>query len=57
MSSMTGWLLPARIMGCVYRELLHRLRRRGGDLRGPRMRIGTLHKLILALGVFCGVRG
>jgi phytoene synthase len=49
-------LVPARIMGAVYRALLRRLERRDGELRGPRTRVGKGHKLLLALGVLTGVR-
>ena len=49
-------LVPARIMGAVYGELLARLRRRGGELRGPRVRVGRGRKLWLALQVLAGVR-
>ena len=49
-------LVPARIMGAVYGELLVHLRRRGGDLRGPRVRVGRGRKLWLALQVLAGVR-
>lgn len=44
-------LLPPRIMGAVYGELLKRLVRRGGDIRGPRLRIGRWRKLWIALRV------
>jgi squalene synthase HpnD len=49
-------LAPARIMGAIYGELLVRLRRRGGDVRGPRLRVGRANKLWLALLVLAGVR-
>lgn len=49
-------LVPARIMGAVYAALLARLRRRGGELRGPRVRVGRGRKLWLALQVLAGVR-
>lgn len=49
-------LVPARIMGAVYRELLRRLERRAGELRGPRTRVPKAKKLWLALQVFAGVR-
>lgn len=44
-------LLPPRIMGAVYGELLKRLVRRGGDIRGARLRIGRWRKLWIALRV------
>ncbi len=49
-------LVPARIMGAVYRALLTRLERRGGDLRGPRTRVGKVRKVWLALSVLAGLR-
>ncbi len=49
-------LVPARIMGVVYSELLARLERQGGDLRGPRVRVGRGRKVWLALQVLAGVR-
>ncbi|HEX5052358.1 MAG TPA: squalene/phytoene synthase family protein [Planctomycetota bacterium] len=49
-------LVPARIMGAVYRDLLARLERRRGDLRGERVRVPKLRKMWLALTVFAGVR-
>jgi phytoene synthase len=49
-------LVPARIMGAVYRALLTRLERRGGDLRGPRTRVGRASKVWLALSVLAGLR-
>jgi len=49
-------LVPARIMGAVYGELLVRLRQCQGDLRGPRVRVGRGRKLWLALQVLAGVR-
>lgn len=50
-------LLPARIMGNVYRELLGHLRHRGGDLRCPeRLRVGRGRKLFLALTTLVGAR-
>ncbi|MEY3160250.1 MAG: Phytoene synthase [Planctomycetota bacterium] len=44
-------LLPPRIMGAVYGELLQKLVRRGGDIRGARLRIGRWRKLWIALRV------
>lgn len=44
-------LLPPRIMGAVYGELLQRLIRRGGDIRGVRLRVGRWRKLWIALRV------
>jgi len=44
-------LLPPRIMGAVYGELLRRLVRRGGDIRGGRMRVGRWRKLWIAMRV------
>jgi phytoene/squalene synthetase len=49
-------LAPARIMGAVYGELLQRLRRRGGDLRQPRVRVPRLRRLWLAGLVATGLR-
>lgn len=40
-------LLPARIMAAVYRDLLQRLRRRGGDVRGERVRVPRWRKIWL----------
>lgn len=49
-------LLPARIMGAVYRDLWRRLRARGGDLRVPRVRVPRARKLWLAAAELCGGR-
>jgi phytoene/squalene synthetase len=49
-------LVPARIMGAVYGDLLSRLQRRSGDLRSPRVRVPRGRKFVLALQVFAGVR-
>jgi phytoene synthase len=49
-------LNAARIMGAVYADLLARLRRRGGDLRAPRVRVPDRKKLWLALLVSMGAR-
>lgn len=49
-------LVPARIMGVVYRDLLQRLERRAGELILPRVRVPKSRKLWLALLVFAGVR-
>lgn len=49
-------LVPARIMGAVYGELLARLRARGGDLRVPCARVGRARKLWIAMQVAAGVR-
>jgi phytoene synthase len=49
-------LVPARIMGAVYRDLLRRLEQRGGDLILPRTRVPKVRKLWLALLVFAGVQ-
>jgi phytoene synthase len=49
-------LVPARIMGAVYGDLLARLRARGGDVRAARLRVGRGRKLWLALQVVAGVR-
>lgn len=48
-------LVPARIMGAVYHELLVRLRRRGGDIGGERVRVPRATKMWLALRVWLGV--
>src|SRR5262249_33571593 len=50
-------LLPARIMGAVYRELLRRLEARGGELRKERVRVPRGRKLWLAAGTLLGVSG
>ena len=50
-------LVPARIMGAVYRSLLSRLEQRGGDLRGPRVRVSKLRRLSIALAMMVGLRG
>jgi phytoene synthase len=42
-------LLPARVMGAVYAELLARLDARGGDLRQERVRLSRARKLWLGL--------
>ncbi|MCB9877650.1 MAG: squalene/phytoene synthase family protein [Planctomycetes bacterium] len=49
-------LVPARIMGAIYGDLLRRLRRRGGDLRAPRARVPKSRRLVLALSVMVGVK-
>ncbi len=49
-------LVPARIMGAVYRELLARLRVCAGDLGGPRVRVGRWRKAWLGVQVLTGVR-
>lgn len=49
-------LVPARIMGAVYRELLERLERRGPDLASSRVRVPKPKKLLLALSVWLGAR-
>jgi phytoene synthase len=49
-------LVPARIMGAIYGELLRRLARGDADLRGPKVRVPKLQKTWLALSVFAGVR-
>jgi len=49
-------LVPARIMGAVYRDLLGRLRRRGPDLLAERVRVPKGRKVWLALLVLAGVR-
>lgn len=48
-------LVPARIMGAIYRDLLRRLEARRGDVRGARVRVPKLKKLWLALCVLAGV--
>lgn len=50
-------LLPARIMGVVYRDLLTMLEARGGDLRTGRVRVPRGRKLWLAIAAFFGVGG
>jgi len=48
-------LLPARVMGAVYAELLVRLHARGGDLRQERVRLSRARKLWLGLrAAMCG---
>lgn len=49
-------LLPARIMGAVYGDLLDRLEQRGGDVRLPRVRVGRRRKLWLAMRTWLGRR-
>ncbi len=49
-------LVPARIMGAVYGELLWRLEQRGGDVRGERVAVGRSCKAWLALLVLAGVK-
>jgi phytoene synthase len=47
-------LLPARIMGVVYRDLLRRLEARGGGLGGARVRVPRARKLWLAAATRIG---
>ena len=47
-------LLPARIMGVVYRDLLRRLEARGGALGGARVRVPRARKLWLAAATMIG---
>jgi phytoene/squalene synthetase len=49
-------LAPARIMGAVYERLLQRLTLRGGDLRGPRVRVPRHIKMLLAFAVLAGIK-
>jgi 15-cis-phytoene synthase len=49
-------LVPPRIMGAVYEAVLAELERRGGELRGPRVRVSRARKAWLALQVWLGVR-
>jgi phytoene synthase len=50
-------LLPARIMAGIYRDLLSKVRRRGGDLRSThRLKVGTLRRCLIATGVWLGAR-
>jgi phytoene synthase len=49
-------LVPARIMGAVYGDLLQRLARDGCDLRGPKVRVPRWRKTWLLLMVLAGVR-
>ncbi len=50
-------LLPARIMGGIYRDLLLKVRARKGDLRsGTRMRVGSLRRGLIAVSVLLGFR-
>lgn len=49
-------LVPARIMGAVYGDLLRRLARTGGELRGPKVRVPNWRKSWLLLQVLAGVR-
>ncbi len=48
-------LLPARVMGAVYRAILRRLRARGGDLDAPRVRLSKATKLWLACRTALGL--
>jgi len=49
-------LAPARIMGAVYERLLARLALRGGELRGPRVRVPRHTKMLLAFAVLAGIK-
>ena len=49
-------LVPARIMGAVYHDLLRRLRKRSGDLSGQSERVPGCAKAWLASSVMLGVR-
>lgn len=49
-------LVPARIMGAVYRAMLDRLAARRGDLCGERVRVPKLRKLWLGVRVLAGVQ-
>lgn len=49
-------LVAPRIMGAIYRELLHKLERRGGALLLPRERVSGARKMWLLLTVWAGVR-
>lgn len=49
-------LVPARIMGAVYGDLLRRLARPDHDLRGPKVRVPRWRKTWLLLQVLAGVR-
>lgn len=49
-------LVPARVMGAVYGNLLARLSRQGGRLPAARVRVPSTVKLIVALQVFGGAR-
>jgi len=49
-------LVPARIMGAVYGDLLRRLSRADADLRGPKVRVPRWRKTWLLLQVLAGVR-
>lgn len=49
-------VLPARIMGAVYGELLLRLVHRGGELRGPRVRVPKAKKLWLVAKLKLGLQ-
>jgi phytoene synthase len=42
-------MLPAEIMGAIYREILEEWARRGHHVGGPRVRVGRPRKLALAL--------
>lgn len=50
-------LMPARIMGAVYGDLLRRLRRRGGAIGGARVRVPKPRKLWLLCRTICGALG
>lgn len=49
-------LLPARIMGAIYGDLLARLTERGGDLRRPRVRVPKFKKVWLVATLKLGLR-
>jgi phytoene synthase len=48
-------LVPARIMGAVYRVLLDQLERRGGELRLPRVRVPRWRKLACLVQGLLGI--
>jgi len=49
-------LLPARIMGAVYRDVLQKLERRGGAWTEPRVRSSRRRKLWIAMRTWLGRR-
>jgi phytoene synthase len=48
-------LVPARVMGAVYRDLLLRLQRRGGDVRQERASVPRARKILLMAAACLGV--
>ena len=49
-------MLPAEIMGAIYREVLEEWARRGHPVGGARVQLGKPRKLGIALRTVCRVR-